>query len=163
MTEIEKAYFAGIIDGEGTITLTRKHNNQMPSPLLSVSNNNLELLEYIQGITNCGKIRAKKKAKPHHNQSWQWQTNSVNNILRVLEEIKAFLRVKKPQANLILRHYKEVTPRNGRYSPEMLDMKNWLVKAVQDMNKGKSMSPIIRQAPYFMDEDIVHAFGKPED
>ena len=163
MTETEKAYLAGIIDGEGSIALTKKHKGKMPSPQLNVSNNNLELLEYIQNITNCGYIREKKRSKPHHNQSYHWQIQSVGHILRILDDVKGYLRVKKPQASLILKHYKEATPRNGRYTPELLEKKNNLVKAMQDLNHGKSKSSIIRRAPYTMDEDIVHASEKSED
>ena len=163
LTEVEKAYLAGIVDGEGTVTLTRHHKNRTPSPQVSVSNNDLELLEYIRDITNCGQIRAKKKSKPHHHQSWHWQVNSVSDILRILEQLYPFLRVKKLQAGLILKHYKEVTPRNGRYSLELLERKRRLVETVQGLNRGKSKSSIIRQAPSWMDEDIVHAFGKPKD
>lgn len=32
-----------------------------------------------------------------------------------------------------------------------------------DSENDKIKSPIIRQAPSMMDEDIVHAFGKPEE
>ena len=162
MTKTEKAYLAGIIDGEGTVTLTRCHKNRTPSPQVSVSNNDLELLEYIRDITNCGQIHAKKKTKPHHQQSWHWQTHSVSDSLRILKEIHPFLRVKRKQAYLILKHYKEVTPRNGRYSPELLEKKKHLVETVQGLNRGKSESSIIRRAPSWMDEDIVHAFGKPK-
>ena len=144
MTNVEKAYLAGIIDGEGTVTLTRRHKNQTPSPQISVSNTDLELLEYIQHVTNCGRIQAKKKSQSHHQQSWHWQTHSVSASLHILEEIRPFLRVKKQQADLIIKHYKEVTPRNGRYSPKLLEKKNWLVETVQNLNRGKSTSPITR-------------------
>ncbi len=160
MTETQKAYLAGIIDGEGTVTLTRCHKNQTPSPQLSVSNTDLELLEYIQNLVGCGQIQAKKKSEPHHRQSWHWQTHSVRDNLYILEQIYPFLRVKKLQAGLILRHYRDVTSRNGRYTSELLEKKRRLVETVQNLNRGKSKSSIIRQAPSWMDEDIVHAFGK---
>ncbi len=37
MTEIEKAYIAGIIDGEGSIILQRFHTNQYPAPCVSIA------------------------------------------------------------------------------------------------------------------------------
>lgn len=135
MTETEKAYLAGIIDGEGTITLTKQHKNQTPSPQVSISNNNLGLLEYIKNITNCGIICAKKKYKPHHQQSWHWQTRSVTDSLFILKEVQSFLLVKKTQADLILENYKELTPRNGRYTPELLERKMQLVRKVQNLNR----------------------------
>ncbi len=48
MTDAEKAYIAGIIDGEGSIMLTKFHNNQYPSPCISISSTTIELLEWIK-------------------------------------------------------------------------------------------------------------------
>lgn len=44
MIETEKAYIAGIIDGEGSIMLTRFHKNQYHSPCVSISSTDIELL-----------------------------------------------------------------------------------------------------------------------
>ncbi|MCE2394555.1 LAGLIDADG family homing endonuclease [Candidatus Poribacteria bacterium] len=60
MTDVEKAYLAGIIDGEGTVTLTRRRKNQMPSPQISVSNTHLELLEYIQLLLTVDAYKPKR-------------------------------------------------------------------------------------------------------
>ena len=37
MIDTERAYIAGIVDGEGSIMLTRFHKNQLPSPCVSVA------------------------------------------------------------------------------------------------------------------------------
>lgn len=41
MKEVEKAYIAGIVDGEGTVTLTRQHKNETATPCVIVSSNEL--------------------------------------------------------------------------------------------------------------------------
>jgi hypothetical protein len=41
MTELEKAYIAGIIDGEGSIMLQNFHNNEYPSPCVSIASTTL--------------------------------------------------------------------------------------------------------------------------
>lgn len=51
MLETEKAYIAGIIDGEGSIMLIKFHKNQYPSPCISISSTNVELLEWIKQTT----------------------------------------------------------------------------------------------------------------
>lgn len=56
MTNEQKAYIAGIIDGEGSIMLLRFHNNQFPSPCISISSTTIELLKWIKGITKIGTI-----------------------------------------------------------------------------------------------------------
>lgn len=45
MIEIEKAYIARIIDGEGSIMLQKFHSNQLPSPCVSIVSTTLKLLD----------------------------------------------------------------------------------------------------------------------
>lgn len=59
----EKAYIAGIIDGEGSIMLIKFHNNQFPAPCVSISSTTIELLQWIKSITKMGTIKSKKKSK----------------------------------------------------------------------------------------------------
>lgn len=56
----EASYLAGIIDGEGSITLTRMHANEFRRPCISIASTGFELLIYLQTITN-GSINKKKK------------------------------------------------------------------------------------------------------
>jgi len=46
MTELELAYLAGIIDGEGSIMLLKYHKSEYPSPCISISSTDIELLEW---------------------------------------------------------------------------------------------------------------------
>ena len=48
----EKAYIAGIIDGEGTVTLVLKHSNETHSPEISVANTDIELLQWLKKKPN---------------------------------------------------------------------------------------------------------------
>jgi len=57
----EKAYIAGIIDGEGSIMLLKFHNNQFPAPCISISSTTLELLEWLKNKTRVGTIKEKKE------------------------------------------------------------------------------------------------------
>ncbi len=56
----ERAYIAGIIDGEGSIMLTRFHKNQFPAPCISIASTSLELLEFIKNAIGLGHINSKK-------------------------------------------------------------------------------------------------------
>ncbi|GGC82109.1 hypothetical protein GCM10007216_10820 [Thalassobacillus devorans] len=46
----EAAYMAGIIDGEGSITLTRIHKNEHRRPCITISSTDKELLTYLQAL-----------------------------------------------------------------------------------------------------------------
>ena len=126
MGEIEKAYIAGLVDGEGSVTLSRKQRNETPSPEVSIANNNLQLLDWVKNIVGAGKITSKSKNKIYHAQSYTWSIRD-NKAICFLNGIKNYLIVKRQQAELITRKYKVYTPRNGKYTPEMLRGKLELV------------------------------------
>ncbi|MEH7382987.1 LAGLIDADG family homing endonuclease [Bacillus sp. JJ1533] len=44
MKEWEASYIAGIIDGEGSISLTRMHGKEHRRPCISIASTDLELL-----------------------------------------------------------------------------------------------------------------------
>lgn len=126
MTSEEKAYIAGIIDGEGSIMLIKFHNNQFPSPCVSIASTTLELLIWIKNKINAGIIIKKKNYnKSKHKDSYTYYLK-YNDAINLLEQISDYLIIssKKQRAKLILEKYKNVTPRNGRYSSEMLKLKN---------------------------------------
>lgn len=125
MTETEKAYIAGIIDGEGSIMLIRFHSNQLPSPCISISSATIELLEWIKTKVNAGSIKNKKNYKPNkHKDSFTYELK-YNKAFDLLNDIYPYLiiKAKKKKAELILNTYKIITSRNGRYSPEQIEAK----------------------------------------
>lgn len=133
LVELEKAYVAGIVDGEGTVTLMKHHKNETPIPYVSVANNNLQLLQWIKHRCG-GLIASKKKYQPHHGDSYVWSVRH-DRALRFLKEIVKYLIVKKPQAALILSKYKSVTHRAGKYTPKMLSDKMKLVARIRELNR----------------------------
>ncbi len=47
LSDAEAAYIAGIIDGEGSILLTRNRQDRYPSPQVSVTSTDHELLDWL--------------------------------------------------------------------------------------------------------------------
>lgn len=120
MTEAEKAYIAGVIDGEGSIMLSRFHKNQYPSPCISISSTDMELLEWILRVTQMGRIINKKNYnKDKHLDSFTYRV-IYNDALILLTQVEPFLVINKKRlrAKHILEGYKLVTLRNGRYNEE---------------------------------------------
>jgi hypothetical protein len=116
LSEIEAAYVAGIVDGEGTITLTRTHRGEGRRPVVSISSTELPLLQYIQSIIGAGRITTKVTARHHHSPSFAYVVSS-RQALALLAQISAYLRTYKLQrCRLLLDEYLAVTPRNGRYT-----------------------------------------------
>ncbi|MCA1061284.1 LAGLIDADG family homing endonuclease [Rossellomorea aquimaris] len=125
MEDWEAAYLAGIIDGEGSITLTRMHDKEHRRPCITVASTDYELLEYLQILTS-GQITKKKNYHPdRHLDSYTLSVKAKNQVLYILKLVFPFLRVqkKKKRASWILDHYDRVTVRNGKYTPGNLKQK----------------------------------------
>ncbi|MCW6060196.1 hypothetical protein LAV35_08130 [Clostridium sporogenes] len=130
MTNEQKAYIAGIIDGEGSIMLLKFHGNQFPSPCVSISSTTIELLEWMKDVTKIGTIKSKKNYNTEkHTDSFTY-TIKYDDSINLLIEIEPYLVIKnkKIRARLIIKKYKSVTPRNGKYSNEMLGAKEEFYK-----------------------------------
>jgi len=129
----EKAYIAGIIDGEGTVTLSRAHANETPAPKVSVANNNLQLLQWIKSKVGSGIIIRRSKRKVQH--GTQYVLDIYNDAaLDLLNEVREYLIVKRPHAGLLVDRYKAVTSRNGRYTARLLAEKMELVLKIRRLN-----------------------------
>jgi len=119
LSAADSAYLAGLIDGEGTIALSHRHANQRRHLVVSISSTEPELVQWPREAIGAGKITRKRTVSPLHSIGL---TYSVSNrqALAVLEQVVPYLRsYKRERAHLVLRLYVEVTPRNGKYTPEL--------------------------------------------
>jgi hypothetical protein len=113
------AYLAGLIDGEGTITLSRRHSNECRQLVVSIVSTERELLQWVLDAGAAGKVTRKRTVSENHAPSF---TFSVSNrqALTLLGQVAPWLRTyKRRRASLALKHYVSVTPRNGRYNQEL--------------------------------------------
>lgn len=121
MKETIIAYIAGIIDGEGSILLNNRSSKKSTHrhPRITVANTSYELLLFLKSNLG-GSICKKKVYKSHHKQSWCWSLGS--NVIKILELILPYLTITEKiyRAKLIINEYKSVTPRNGKYTNDLL-------------------------------------------
>lgn len=120
MNLTETAYLAGIIDGEGSIMLSKYHHSEFPCPCISISSTDLELLEWVRDRIGSGRINTKKNYKIDvHKTSYTYVVyyDSAIEIMRVIEPFLVITR-KKLRARFIIDNYKNVTVRNGKYTEE---------------------------------------------
>ncbi|MEM1055781.1 MAG: hypothetical protein AAGI52_09650 [Bacteroidota bacterium] len=123
-------YTAGLLDGEGTITLHRARAQQrFRYPLVEMTSTSRELIDFMQETWG-GAVVKHKVYKAHHRQSWSWRVignAALDLIQRTLPYLKE--REKVRRGRLLLDHYKRLTPRNGRYSPSMIEAKDRFERA----------------------------------
>lgn len=119
LSPTDAAYIAGIIDGEGTISLSRRHKNENRQLEISVSNTETDLLNYLLKTIGTGRIAKKRTYSDKHTPSATYMVSN-RQALYLLEQITPFLLTyKKRRAELVLSEYLRLTPRNGKYTTEI--------------------------------------------
>jgi hypothetical protein len=128
LNDIEAAYAAGILDGEGSIYLARVHASRWPSPTVSVASTDRELLEWLRARVG-GTIIQKRTYQPQHSLSFDWKLTD-RRALSFLKIVRPFLVIQRKieRADLLLNDYLNCTPRNGRYTKEMAARKQDLIE-----------------------------------
>ena len=120
---MEKAYIAGLLDGEGCVTLLRQHRGANRVPVVSISNNYRELLDPLKQQYG-GSISAKRPANPNHKINYDWKLVGRKAISFLTDILPYMLHPEKiRRASLIIEEYLLYTPRNGKYTREMLRRK----------------------------------------
>ncbi len=76
LSTAEAAYIAGLVDGEATITLSRKHANDKRQLIVSISSTERSILDFVHHRIGAGKITTKKIARPHHAPGFTYATSS---------------------------------------------------------------------------------------
>jgi len=116
--EISIQYLAGLFDGEGTITLTHNSRGSYRTPVLSLTSTTFRLVEICKENFG-GSISTQKVYQQHFKPSWCWKITND----RALEACRLLQpHIQEPEKlrriNLILRDYKRVTIRNGKYNEQ---------------------------------------------
>jgi hypothetical protein len=93
---------AGIVDGEGTITIAKSTRSIGGiTPLLSVVNTDTKLINWL--VKNVGgNVTIKKKQKPHYKDGYRWYMYSVIDVWFSLKYIYPYLIIKKSNAKKVL-------------------------------------------------------------
>lgn len=123
LSKTEASYLAGLVDGEGTVTLTKREKNAQRTLTITIANTERVLLEYSLNVIGAGVISSKRVQKINHAPSFVYKITG-RQALSVLQQILPFLcSYKKERAEFALAEYINVTPRNGRYNQVLLKKK----------------------------------------
>lgn len=136
LSDTDAAYIAGLIDGEGTITLSRKHQKENRQLCVSIASTEIDLLDFVLTTSGVGKITNKRTSKSLHSHSYAYAVYN-RQALALLDFILPYLKsYKKERATLILENYLSVTPRNGKYTTEIIARKKIFEQTVLAIKAG---------------------------
>lgn len=135
------AYLAGIIDGEGHISINR--NKSCPTRRLNpryqaeiiVVNTDIRLMEFL--VENVGgSYYKRKKIKEHHKDTYQWKISSTT-ARDFCERILPFMVLKKEQAKCIIQLYKETDYNTRKLSAEDLNKREAIYQKLLALNDSR--------------------------
>ena len=106
MREVEKAYLAGFLEADGCITIRKyrrdkRRRKDYYGGCVTIVNRNKDVLEWMQNITNCGRLRINRVND--RNPKWSncyiltWNGNIGATIIKA---IRPYLQMKHKQADL---------------------------------------------------------------
>lgn len=159
LTEPQKAYIAGIIDGEGTISVTM-HHQKIKSGIgeqilhkVAVSNTEVRLLEWLVGTTGLGAVKVASKSKTTKLARFDITKNKPlfiwglwgNSIRQLLPEIIPYLVIKQRHATLMLDSLEQTKNRKGReycgmdkgfpLTDKAKERRRWIVAEMKWLNR----------------------------
>lgn len=138
---VEAAYIAGLVDGEGTIALTRKYRHQNRQLTLSISSTEPAMLKFVFRTIGAGRITSKRTYQPNHSPSYTYAISN-RQALDVIKQICPYLHsYKLKRAKLVLSDYVRLTPRNGKYSLELTRARDQFVRKFLETRAHPASAP----------------------
>ena len=105
----KKAYYAGIIDGEGYIcyeTTKRKSNKKYQIPTIAVEMSDLDVVQNIHTFFKCGSVSTRKPRQSHHKYTYRWRVRGKAAI-NIFYKIYNFLSLRrKNKIDMVLEMYR---------------------------------------------------------
>jgi hypothetical protein len=121
LTEVDKAYLAGLIDGEGCIFISKYKGKNNTTPVYSlrvvIALTDEDTINHWHRVTGAGCVhRDESRSRQRDNNSiaWQWII-SQNDAVQFLQAVYDYLYMKKDQADTAFEFMRIKTDRSGRY------------------------------------------------
>lgn len=145
---VQYAYIAGLIDGEGTITITKQNNEsfmkrqKLKNPrylaLLRIGMIEEKPIRFIEKVLKVGKVYKEppRKDRPTCRLMYRWICTNTQECLRILRDLYPYMLVKNKQAKIVMEfaeNYVCGTKRNGT-SPEEVRRRERLHQKVRKLN-----------------------------
>lgn len=92
MTNIESAWLAGLIEGEGYIGHLAKHNVPVIRIVLT---KDYDVVQRVHQITGIGRLATRKAQKEGHSSSYYWEITNWFNFVTICNEIFPYLGLRR--------------------------------------------------------------------
>jgi hypothetical protein len=103
LSDVESAYIAGLIDGDGCLYMSPQTNTKDSYRLLiKVTCKEKNIVEWLYVTTGVGHLRQQKSYSSHQNGSvyWRWEITSHKDVVDLVEKIYPYTITKKRRCEL---------------------------------------------------------------
>lgn len=138
MKKVDIAYIAGIIDGEGCISIWRRHRVKSSDVYytaicVSMGMTSEWMIRWMQMLF--GGSVYKNKRHPLHKDSWQWNVRN-ERAMEMIKLILPYLKLKRGQAELAIKFHEAKAIRGLRHkTPGDLVVEQAQLVVMRAMNK----------------------------
>ena len=161
LTGEEVSYLAGLIDGEGCLTINKYQGKRNRTPsyrgMVIIEMTAGEVFERVTKITGIGKVfyTDHSRDNAHHSASYRWVVYNKADMVALLEKLLPYLVVKKQEAQVLL-EFLALTPakivgKNSCKSQHYVQRDEQYYQMLKDLKTcGKGISedrPKIEPAP----------------
>lgn len=147
----EIAYIAGLIDGEGTIRMQKFIENKWNpkyTPSISFVNTNLEVINLVGEFLKAPPFtHASNSGFKRNKICYKVQKSGAKATVEPLQKLLPYLRIKKKQAELVLKYCKDYKPKQGcgikgNYRTEEENLfRESIYQQIKELNQYKRISP----------------------
>ena len=135
------AYVAGLVDGEGTITLSVEHRGERRRIVVSISDTDRSLLEFVREAVGAGRITGKRTYSERHTPRFAYGVTN-RQALDLLSQITRYLKTyRAKRAQMALQRYVALTPRNGKYPEAILRLRDEFEREFLAVGTGPRSRP----------------------
>lgn len=136
--ELSVAWAAGFLDGEGCITLGKPSGRcDNTTRLVIVSAVQINSAPLVQLGSLFGGVPRPMRVNAKGQTIHQWSISSADYVIRCLEEINPYLRVKGPEADVVLA-YARTMKRGQKITPFLRICRRQLINRLAVIREGVS-------------------------
>lgn len=160
LNDLEIGYIAGILDGEGSISLKRQAGRRSLAPFIQITNSSKVLMDWIKERVG-GYIYPHscmyRDGSTNRRDAWVWQLRKKEDVAQFLNQIKPCLVIKQRHAELLLEfikvHWSEgANPKDWTKYPEDIMKKE--IEIFSEMWGLNSRGKNLRKFPILQEKDF---------
>lgn len=143
LTDIDKAYIAGFLDGEGCVgyynaSKTYSHRPSYFHASVSVCNTDPRVIFWFQKVTGMGRSWIIRFKDEKRREAYQWQIGKKSDVIEFLSTVRPYLKVKGEQVDVLLAHLAieaEYVKKHGSVTPEIVKSRQEISDKLKNMKR----------------------------